>query len=151
MSHCPSVVGRGETTSQILRPVLGLSLLKDIEFFTERQEWAVQGGGGIPIHEEMTGCDPQCSGLADKVGIGQNLDLMILEVFSNIVDAVENTRLIYFLVEFYVMLLLSTQISFYVRWVFFLLPSFFFFLISGAAAETIFIRSNILCQGEWAH
>lgn len=117
-------------------------------------ECSVRGGGGVPINEEITGCGLQCSGLADKVGIGQNLDWMILEVFSNLDDTVTNTRFIYFPVKFYVVLLLFTQIHFYEVGLFLpIMPFFFFFFLlpnSGAIAETIFIRSNILCQDELA-
>lgn len=35
----------------------------------------------------MTGHDTPCSGLGDKAGIGHRLDLMILEVFSNLNDS----------------------------------------------------------------
>lgn len=51
--------------------------------------WTVQGGVGVSILGGVTGtfgCGPQCSVLADKVGISHGLDSMILEVFPNLTD-----------------------------------------------------------------
>lgn len=50
-----------------------------------------QGGGGVSGPGDvqgMTGHGTQGSGLGDKVGVGHRLDLMALEVFSNLNDSV---------------------------------------------------------------
>lgn len=52
-----------------------------------------KGGGGIPIPggvRGMTECGTQCSGVRDRVGIGDRLDSMTPEVFSNLSDSVKN-------------------------------------------------------------
>lgn len=38
----------------------------------------------------MTECGTQCSGVGDRVGIGDRLDSMTPEVFSNLSDSVKN-------------------------------------------------------------
>lgn len=50
-----------------------------------------QEGAGISIPEgaqEMTECGPQCRGLVGKVVVGQRLDSMVPEIFSNLNDSV---------------------------------------------------------------
>lgn len=50
-----------------------------------------QGGGGVTILEDVqgtTGHGTQCSGLVDKMVIGQRLEPMILEVFFNPNDSI---------------------------------------------------------------
>lgn len=44
-------------------------------------EWSAQEGA-----QEMTARGSQCSVLGDKLGMGHRLDLMILELFSNLND-----------------------------------------------------------------
>lgn len=56
-------------------------------------EWTAQESGGITVPEgahETTGRGTWCYGLVDKVVIGQRLDLVILEIFSNLNDSVKN-------------------------------------------------------------
>jgi len=56
-------------------------------FTTQTLEWAAQGGGWVPIPggaQNTCGCGTSGHGLADMVGLGGWLDLMILEDFSNL-------------------------------------------------------------------
>jgi len=51
---------------------------------------AAQGSGGVPIPggvQKRCGCGPWGHGWAGMVGLGWRLDLMILEVFSNLNDS----------------------------------------------------------------
>lgn len=43
---------------------------------------------GIFCVQEMTGHGTQCSALVHKAVVGQRLDLMIIKVFSNLIDSV---------------------------------------------------------------
>lgn len=79
-------------TSLVNNDIQQLKFTKNV--FTERVttlEWTPRGDGGVTIRgsvQEKTGCGTACHGLADQVVIGQWLDLLTLDVFSNLNDSV---------------------------------------------------------------